>query len=191
MTTRRLPKPRRLRIGSRNYSVSTARLEITVTPPADEIPVGRGFYQLEEDTLYVQLAPYDPHHRFFNYLESDLVRLDLDKDGVLLFVEIREARRRWTLVDDLTVPHYAQPADIRWLDFRMALPEARFLTNKDHSLLVIEFSDRPSVASYQPAWSVLIDCDDDGCVTRLWMTDIVDDLAGQDIAAFRKSRPNA
>ena len=168
--------------------MTTARLETTITPPVDEIPVGRGFYQLEEDTLYVQLAPYDPNHRFFNYLESDLVRFDLDKDGLLLFVEIREARRRWAVVENLNVPHYSQPADIRWLDFRMRLPEARFLTNESHDLLAIEFSDRPAVASYQPAWSVIVDCDDSGCVTRIWFTDIVDDLAGQDIAAFRKNR---
>jgi hypothetical protein len=168
--------------------VPVARLEITVTPPSDEIPVGRGFYQLEEDTLYVQLAPYSPDHRFFNYLESELVRLDLDKDGQLLFIEIHEARRRWTVVDDLAAPHYAQPADIRWLDFRMHLPEARFLTNRSRDLLVIEFSNPPVNSSYQPAWSVIVDCNEYGCVSRIWVTDIVDDLAGQDIAAFRKSR---
>lgn len=167
-----------------------ARLEISIMPPADEIPIGRGFYQLEEDTLYVQLAPYDPAHRFFNYLESDLIRFDLDKHGTLLFVEIREARRRWEVVEDLTVPHYAQPSDIRWLDFRVALPPARFFTNPDHDLLMVEFSDRPTASSYQPAWSVIVDCDDTGSVARVWVTDIVDDLAGQDIAAFRKSRPD-
>ncbi|MBD3404128.1 hypothetical protein GF420_14650 [candidate division GN15 bacterium] len=166
--------------------MGTARLKISVEPPVDSLAIGRGFYQLEEDRLYVQIAPYDEHHRFFSWLETDTVRFDLDKDGRLLFVEVFEARRRWTVIENFAVPAYAQPADIRWLDFREKLPEPQLLTDPDRARLVIAFSDDPVVSSYQPAWGIMVDCNDTGRVVAVHVADIIDDLAGREIAAFRK-----
>ena len=137
--------------------MGTARMKISVEPPVDSLAIGRGLYQLEEDRLYVQVAPYDEHHRFFSYLETETVRFDLDKDGRLLFVEVFEARRHWTVIEDLASPAYAQPADIRWLDFRDNLPEPTLLTDRHRERLVIAFSNEPVVSSYQPAWGIIVD----------------------------------
>lgn len=167
--------------------MTVSQLTIAVRTPTEQIPVGRGFYQLEEDSLYVQIAPWDREHRFFSYLESDHVRLDIDKNGSLLFIEVALPRRKWRSVETLEVPTRHQPGDVRWADFREQMTSPRLVTDRTREQLQIVFSDAPSVATYEIAQSVLVQADKGHCVTSVWITDIIDDLAGQEIAHFRKA----
>lgn len=165
-------------------TVTTPKLRIET--PTGPLLTGRGFYQLEEESLYVQIAPFEKSRRFFSFLEAPNVRLDLDKQGRLLFIEVNVARRHWTVDPDLEPPDSALPADIRWLDFRETLDPPRVLTDKRRQAIRLLFSGERIAGSYLLARNVIIETDTDNNLAAIWISDITDDLAGREISAFRK-----
>ena len=167
--------------------MAKACLQVTVRTPIDRLPVGRGFYQVEEDSLYVEIGIEDTRHRFFSYLESPLVRFDMDIEGRLLFIEISLPRRQWPVDLDLRLPGRPTAADIRWLDFRSPLPSCALSTRPDHSLVCLTFARTPEKHLFTFADNLVVACDTDYHVTRLWICDITDDLAGHSVASVRKA----
>ncbi len=166
--------------------MTAVELRLRISTPTEPIQPGRGFYQLEEDALYVQIGLFSAHRHFYSYLENDILRLDLDKTGRLIFFELALPRRRWPVDERLKPPTIIEPADIRWLEFRDAIPETAVLTNKKRSLVRIGLSDREPARNYYLAKEVLLQVDQLDRAVAFWVTDIVDDLAGQEIGAFRK-----
>lgn len=156
-------------------------------PTGGTIP-GRGFYQLEEDALYVQVGASSKHQKFFNYLESDWARFDIDKDGRLIFIEVSMPRRHWELSEQIDPPIITEPADIRWLDFRTRIAEPRLLTNKKQTHLLIDFMSPHSWRWFTLAERVFVQTDREHRLSAVMVTDIEDDLAGAQIAAFRAQR---
>jgi len=154
--------------------------------PTGETLPGRGFYQLEEDALYVPVGEHNSERRFFSYLESKRVRFDIDRSGGLMLIEVDFARRRWAVDDSLKAPLIIEPADIRWLDFRQKMPDPELITNPQRSLLLIQFAPNQSSRWYSLAEDVLIQIDSNCHLNALMITTIEDDLAGRQIAAFRK-----
>ena len=165
-------------------TVKTPKLRIET--PTGPLLTGRGFYQLEEESLYVQIAPFDKGRRFFSFLEASNVRLDLDKQGHLLFIEVNLARRHWTVDPDLQPPDSALPADIRWLDFRETIDTPEIFADKRRLTMLLRFSKEQPVGSYLLARNVVVETDQDNNLAAIWITDITDDLAGREISAFRK-----
>ncbi|MEA3297208.1 MAG: hypothetical protein U9R56_05030, partial [candidate division Zixibacteria bacterium] len=118
--------------------------------------------------------------------ESDYVRLDIDREGKLIFIEVSLPRRRWKINPLHNKPSAATMADIRWLDFRERIPEPILSTSTDRTTLNLQFSRNTPATCYYLAESVLLQADEDGLLTRIWIDDITDDLAGQAISAFRR-----
>ena len=164
----------------------TTSLKLRISPPTGSILPGRGFYQLEEDSLYVQVAPFSNSYRFFSYLESENVRFDLDREGRLLFVEVSCPRRHWRVVEDMNFPLHPHEADIRWLSFRSQMADPELITNLSRTSLVVRFAPASKSKIYRLAESVLLEVSNDSTLASVWITDIVDDLAGQQIAAYRR-----
>jgi hypothetical protein len=162
-------------------------IALKIEIPTGQLRPGRGFYQLEEDSLYVPVGPDHKHRRFFSYLESETVRFDIDKSGRLMLLEVSYPRRHWTVEDSLTAPTIAEPADIRWLDFRATISIPELVTNKRRTRLLLRFSPHSSWRWYALAEAVFVQVDHEHRLTSLMVTDIEDDLAGRRIAAFRKS----
>jgi hypothetical protein len=161
-------------------------IALKIDTPTGEVTPGRGFYQLEEEALYVQVGEYSKRRRFFNYLESDWVRFDIDKSGQLVFVEVGLPRRRWELGAQVSPPRIAETADIRWLDFRACVAEPRLLTNKKQTNLLIDFKSQHDWRWLTLAEKIFLQADSENRLTALMIADIEDDLAGEQIAAFRK-----
>jgi len=161
-------------------------LQIANYPPVGQLEPGRGFYQLEEDSLYVQIGNYRKNQHFFSYLESEHVRLDFDRDGRLLFIEVTLPSRRWTVIPDWQAPERTERADIRWLDFRDTIPEPELLTDEKRHRLLLRFQSQSPEHVFLLANSVLLGVSARETVTAIWLTDIVGDLAGREIAAFRR-----
>ncbi len=171
--------------------MSQTRVRLKITTPAELFVSGRGFYQLEESALYVQIARPSTDSRFFSYLEAPDLRLDFDRAGRLLFIEVSAGRHTWQVDEHMTLPTSLGYADIRWLDFRSQIPPPSLLTNRERTTLLIRFDDQPISHSYALADTVIVQTTEDSCLARIIITDIKDDLAGQDIAAFRKAnRPD-
>ena len=166
-----------------------ATLKVVISPPTRTKQPGRGFYQLEEDSLYVPIGAYSSDRRFFSSIESETVRLDMDKNGELLFIEISLPRKKWKVEPTLAVPNHASPADLRWLDFRAEFDSPPVFTNSDRSVVGVKFSPEEPAVAYRLAESVIAETTDKLHVCRLWIIDIVDDVGGREIAAFRKQHP--
>ncbi len=161
-------------------------LKLRISAPSEPILPGRGFYQLEEDSLYVQIGPFSKARRFFSYLESENSRFDLDREGRLIFIEVAVARRHWKIDTDMKLPTVVEPADIRWLDFREKVKNPALLTTAERTCIQLRFSNETPLRNYYLAETVIAQVNSDDMLAALWATDIVDDLAGQQIKAFRK-----
>ena len=159
--------------------------KLELSPPTGSLLPGRGFYQLEEDSLYIALAKYPEPARYFSSIESDIVRFDIDLKGRLMTIEVDLPRRRWPVDETITYPTQATTADIRFSDFRESLATPALATDPDRQNLMMRFSNNTPTASYYLADRLLCQIDADQTLVTLWVTDIIDDLAGQEIRDFR------
>jgi hypothetical protein len=166
--------------------IKTISLRIE-TPTGAPLP-GRGFYQLEDETLYVPVGDFDSGRPFFNYLESESeqVRFDIDRDGRLMLIEVDLPRRRWPVKSDVSVPAIADTADIRWLDFRTRVIDPALETNERRDALLLRFSETAPWRWYQLTEALFLQVDGSGHLAAVLITSIEDDIAGSNLAAFRK-----
>lgn len=160
------------------------RLRLKETPTA--FPPGRGFYQVDEDALSVCIGASESDRHFFSYLESDSLRLDINKHGELLFLELNTPRRLWPIEDALQPPVAAERISIRFLDFRATLPEYSIATNATQSLLKITFSNGLAHRKFQIAESLVAQISESNDLIAIWVTEIEDDFAGQKLSAFQQ-----
>jgi hypothetical protein len=161
-------------------------IALKIDSPTGQVLAGRGFYQLEEDSVYVQVGEYHNGRRFFNYLESEHVRFDIDRTGRLILIEVSCPRRRWEIDEILVPPQIAEPADVRWLDFRSRIPEPRLITNPPRAALLLRFAPDHFWRWFLLAESVFIQVDANLSLAAVLISRIEDDLAGREIAAFRR-----
>jgi len=161
-------------------------INLNISTPSEPIAPGRGFYQLEEEALFVQVGQFAARRRFFSYLDSNGIRLDFDRLGRLIFIEIDMSRRRWPVDGSLAAPEIVEPADIRWLQFRDSVAIPRLTTNNRGTVVRLAFRQVDNPLNYYAAQSVIVQTGQDACLSALWITDIVDDIAGQEIGSFRK-----
>jgi hypothetical protein len=162
------------------------RLRLRIAPENSPEPPGQGFYQLEEDSLYVQIGEFDNRHRFFSFIDGDTLRMDFDREGRLLFVELAVPRRTWPVDPGLAAPLPYQSRDIRWLDFRGTIAQPAVTASPDRTLIRLRFSDSAPVRTIALASSVFLQVAEDQSAVALWVTRIDDDFAGREIAAFRR-----
>ena len=160
--------------------------KLKVSSPTGPLRPGRGFYQLEEDSLYVALADYPEPARFFSSIESDIVRFDVDLKGRLMTIEVNLPRRRWPVEESIVYPMQATEADIRWTDFRQSMVPPSIVTDAKRQNLMLRFSDNPPKASHYLADRVLCQIDANQTLIALWITDIIDDIGGNEIRDFRQ-----
>jgi hypothetical protein len=162
-------------------------LQIRVSTPTETIPFGRGFYQLEEDALYLPIVyPGGEKNRFFSFLESEYLSLQIDRDGRLIFIEISLPRRRWQAMKTLVPPDTAATGSLRFLDFRRKLSEPSILSDFRRQNVMIRFGPGPAVHNYYLAQNIIAQVDRHDNLAAIWATDITDDIAGQELAAWKK-----
>jgi len=157
--------------------------KLLIKTPAEEILFSRGFYQVEEDSLYV---PIHPSGRFFSYLDSPQVSLQTDNSGRLIFIQIHLPRAQWKVCDHLELPAAPVSADIRLLEFRGNIPPSIIERSPDGKVVRIGFGDPPKALSYQIAESLVFDVTPDARLAAIWVGQIQDDRAAEKMAVWRK-----
>ena len=160
--------------------------KLRISTPTEPILPGRGFYQLEEDSLYVQVGYFSGSRHFFSFLESDHIRFEIDRHGRVIFIEYNLPRRQWQVAKQFSLPQVVEPADIRWLDFREQIKDPTPFTNTLRTDLFLQFQECEQPLNYYLGDSVIIQVDNRNNLAGIWISDIVDDLAGQEISSFRK-----
>lgn len=162
-------------------------IKLSISTPTEPILPGRGFYQLDEEVLFVQVGLFSKHKKFFSYLESENIHFDFDRTGHLIFMEINVPKRSWQIVHKLDVPEVVEPADIRWLDFRGYINEPEIITNRDKTLLLLKFKENNFPLHFSLASSIVAQTNKNKELSAIIITDIYDDMAGKEISSFRKN----
>ncbi len=171
--------------------MSPKKIQLRIDTPTGPTKAGRGFYQLDEESLFVQIGLFTEKKHFFNYLENEIVLFDLDRMGQLIFIEIFKAKRHWSVDEKLTAPKGAEVADIRWLNFREKLPEAEIKTDTNSKIVKIEFKENSAPLNYIAAESVIVETDQSHLLTAVWITSYDEDAGGQNIKRFRRKERRA
>lgn len=163
-------------------------IQLRISTPTEPPVPGRGFYQLEEDALYVPVGPFGVDRHFYSFLESPPVRLEFDRSGRLIFIEIRTPRRQWPTEPAFDAPERVETADVRWLEFRDEFEPPELTADSTRNRLVLRFGERIVDRCYYIADGVVAGVDQTECLAAIWISGITDDLAGREIAAFRKDQ---
>lgn len=157
--------------------------KLAIKTPAETTSFSRGFYQVEEDTLYV---PLFPGGRFFSYLDSPQVSLQTDRKGRLVFIQILAPRRNWTVADNMVPPSGLESADIRFLDFRDKLDATDIEVNPAGDTVRIVFASVKDIQTYRITDNLLFDVTPDERLAAIWIFHVEDDRAAEKMAAWRK-----
>lgn len=163
------------------------KINLKIEPPAGPIPSGRGFYQMDEEILFVQIGLYLNSRKFYSYLESENLLLDIDRNGRLIFIELDLPRRRWIIKKELKAPRIIEPADIKWYNFRNKINPPKIITNIKKNMLKLEFSDNTNPLFYHLADKVILETNEEKFLSAIWILDIIEDFGGREIGAYRKS----
>ncbi len=169
----------------------SSKIQLRIDTPTGPVKSGRGFYQLDEESLFVQIGLFTEKKHFFNYLENDFVLFDLDRTGQLIFIEVYKAKRHWITDDSLNLPANAETADIRWLNFREKLPDALIKTDKNSKIIKLEFQENNIPLYFIVSESVIVETDYSHTLTAVWITSYEEDAGGQHIKRFRRRQRRA
>jgi len=164
--------------------------EIHTRTPSENmeiIPSGRGFYQLEEEVLYIPVEYPNNQKRFYSYLDSETISLQLDRAGRLIFIEVNIPRRRWSIKESFVSPESANSVEARFQDFRASLVDPKVFCDKNKNELLILFDNQPAKENIFLAENLIAQITSSGLLTTIWVSDIVDDMAGREIASWRHS----
>ena len=167
--------------------MSLEKIKVQTCTPTTPLRSGRGYYQLEEDVLFVQLGQFSFRNRYFSFLESRKVRFDINKRGQLIFIELNVPRRQWKTNENFSFPITFKETDLRFTDFREYIKEPLITTNQDKSSIRISFeTEYSSDFAYLLSENVICQVTKDQILSSIFITDIQDDFAGRELGKFRK-----
>lgn len=168
----------------RRQLISGADLRVALKTPKEPSRICRGFYQVEEDLLYV---PLHPPGTFYSYLDSEQLKFDIDNSGRLLFITVQTPRHAWNIVNQAEPPLVSEAADIRFLDFRDRLPPAILETPADHAWLHLTFDKDNHATPCRIAKDLIFEITEASTLASIWILAMEDDRAARGMAAWRKS----
>ena len=174
-------------------------IQVRVITPAGTERFSRGFYQVEEDCLYV---PLYPSGHFYSYIDSESsplrhsdptkppgsisVNLDIDREGRLLFIHVKTPQRRWTISQQIEIPSTIETADLRFISFRANHSRARISATPDFSTMMISFAESDQARFYRITDNMIAGIAGNECLSALWLLDCVEDRGAREMAAWRK-----
>ena len=161
-------------------------VNLGISPLVGKLIPARGFYQLEEEVLFVQVGHFESGERFFSSLECKNLRLECDQRGRLIFIESTTPRRLWEERPGLELPLKSEASDVRFLDFRTTIIEPKIQCDHSRKLVCLRFTNEIT-QSVRLGERLVLDIGVGNKLAAIWISNIVDDKAGRKIAAFRRS----
>ena len=147
------------------------------------IPEAHGFYEAPEGILGVA---FRPRRRFDYSLESERMSIELDRQGELAHIEVRQPKENW-----LVVPQLSPPANLYRSRAFFPIPAQKegeeYLSNPCQSVLCVEFSPQPAWRGVEIAGGVLVEVSADYKLLRLWILNIVEDFGNRKELAWLRA----
>ena len=154
---------------------SRTRLRVFWKRSAD-LSWGRAFRDRDSQLIQYHEIPHSPYH---SYIAADPLRLDLDKDGVPIFVELDFAGGRFDVDGCLRPPLDFELGSVRLLDFPSRIGPHTLTTDESNSLFHITLSKHAPVLALQSGRGIIWEIDTDSCLSGLWLLKCQDDLYGR------------
>lgn len=174
-------------------------IAVKVKTPAEISLFSRGFYQVEEDCLYV---PVYPAGTFYSYVDAkrvdkstgddsgDMSRVhfsfDIDREGRLLFIKVSTPRRFWKIKDKMDLPAPLESADLRFLTFRASVGGAGIFYSPAQSTVFLRLNQDKIANTYMVTDNIIAGVSPNNFLAALWVSDITEDRAAQNMAQWRK-----
>ncbi len=162
------------------------RIKLRISAPTKLNRLSRGFYQIEEEKLYVQIGQFAKTGQYFSYLESKNCRLEIDRHGYLIFIVITTPRRNWNIMNNLDIPSPASERDVKFIPFRKTIKPPQIQTTPDQKDLKICFFESTETICLKLNDYIMIEVNSSDELAAIWIINILDDLAGKKLASFRK-----
>lgn len=167
---------------------------VNISTPAVIDRFSRGFYQQDENLLYV---PIYPGGDFFSYLDTTVEEsdhrdnrslfFDIDRAGNLTFIKLHMARKKWPIQDEIKAPQSILAADVRFKQFREQMSHFDLVTNREKNCLCLIFApENEGGAVYRITDNLIIEMTGTSSMSRLWILDIVDDRCARQMSIWRK-----
>ncbi len=176
---------------------------VNISTPAKVERFSRGFYQLDEEMLYVPIYPGGQFYSFLDATEIDsnkpndpLLNFDIDRAGNLTFIKLNLARAKWPVKKQIDQPATTLSAEVHFRQFREQISSFELVTNKskDYLCLIFRSQNEPkeateakeNLATYRIADNIIIELSAGAEISRLWILEIVEDRGARQMAAWRK-----
>jgi len=147
------------------------------------IPEAYGFYEAAEGVLGVA---FRPRRRFDYSLESERMSIELDREGELAHIEVRQPKENW-----LVVPRLSPPANLYRSRAFFPIPaqkeEEEYLTNFSKNVLCVEFSPELAWRNVEIADNVTVEVSADYKLLRLWILKIAEDFGDRKELAWLRA----
>lgn len=170
---------RRAALGDRNLAVG-GPIPVSVRP-RDEIALAAAFYDQETDILSVNVLPFEPYDSF---VESDEVRIDTDRNGRPVFVEIFRPWDKWKIDPELSLPKADFKGAVNFGDTLRRFPSGEIFADRDRKTVCVKFLARRGDQVIRLADNILAETAD-GFLVALWLTGIQLDFAGRKQSQWR------
>jgi len=143
------------------------------TEPCKDLPCVAAFYDLENDTLSVNILPFEPYDSF---LESDDIRIDTDEQGRPVFIEATCSRNEWRIEPDFSVPTAEMDGTLRFRETRRRFSPGELYTDQRRENVCLRFLARPGHQVIRLAPNLLAEVAE-GFLVALWVLGVELDFA--------------
>ena len=137
---------------------------------------GRSFRDRDAQLIQYHEIPHSPYH---SYIAADPVRLDLDRDGVPILVELDFSGGQFEVDGCLRPPLDFDLGAVRLLDFPSRIRPYALTTDESNSLFHMVLSGHPPILALQSGRGVIWEVDADSCLSGLWLIKCQDDPYGR------------
>jgi hypothetical protein len=152
-----------------------ARLRVALQP-RQEVALGQAFWDLHSQSIEYHIVPHRPYH---SYIEGDNFRIETDRGGRPVLVEIREPQNgSGGPCPPAPEPALVQSCDLRFLDLRIRSRSICAAVDFSNSLSFIKLLGGAPVAFGAVATGAVWGIDANGFLSALWLTDVQSDPSG-------------
>ncbi len=155
--------------------------------PARTLPRAAAFYDQETDTLAVNILPFSPYDSF---VESEDIRIDTDRFGSPIYIEVARTRKEWEIDPALQVPSSQDDMVLSIRQTTRRFPGGTLIADPTKSFAFIRLLARRGVGVYRIADHLLAELAD-GFLVGFWIDRIELDFGGRKQARWRAATATA
>ena len=146
-----------------------------------DISLAASFYDQETNILSVNILPFEPYD---SYVESEDVRIDTDRNGRPVFIEVSRPQDEWHMESELALPVIGEAGILNLRETVRTFPTAEILCDQARKTVCLKFLARKGELVIRLADNMLAEIAD-GFLVAIWLADVQTDYAGRRQSQWR------